>query len=97
MQPSHVVGLCREGTSHGTYESRSCLFPLGRPVSRKTGRKKITVKYVSSRKYTNSLRFYLDPLDRRPISANPRLNFNPGFLFFVFVFVFAIFFKHFLG
>ena len=28
-------GLGRDGTLHGTYESHSCLFPLGRPVSRK--------------------------------------------------------------
>ena len=40
-QPSRVVGLGRDGTLHGTYESRSYLFPLGRHVSRKAGKKKI--------------------------------------------------------
>ena len=39
-QPLRVVGLGRDGTLHGTYESRSCLFLVGRPVSRKAGRKK---------------------------------------------------------
>ena len=29
------MGLGRDGTLHGTYGSRSCLFPLCRPVSRK--------------------------------------------------------------
>ena len=29
------MGLGRDGILHGTCESRSCLFPLGRPVSRK--------------------------------------------------------------
>ena len=29
------MGLGRDGTLHGTFESRLCLFPLGRPVSRK--------------------------------------------------------------
>ena len=38
-QPLRVVGLGRDGTSYGTYESRSCPFPLGRPVSRKAGKK----------------------------------------------------------
>ena len=35
------VGIC---TSHGTYESRSCPFPLGRPVSRKAGKTKNKTK-----------------------------------------------------
>ena len=35
------MGLGRDGTLHGTYESRSYLFPLGRHVSRKAGKKKI--------------------------------------------------------
>ena len=39
-QPLRVVGLGRDGTLHGTYESCSCLFPLGRPVSRKACKKK---------------------------------------------------------
>ena len=34
-QPLWVVGLGRDGTLHGTYESCSCLFRLDRPVSRK--------------------------------------------------------------
>ena len=34
------MGLSRDGTSHGTYESRSCLFSLGRPVCRKAGKNK---------------------------------------------------------
>ena len=34
------MGLGRDGTSHGTYESRSYLFPLGRPVSRKACKNK---------------------------------------------------------
>ena len=38
-QPLRVVGLGRDGTLHGTYESRSCLFSLGRPLSRKAGKK----------------------------------------------------------
>ena len=29
------VGLGMDATLHGTCESRSCLFPLGRPVYRK--------------------------------------------------------------
>ena len=33
-----VCGLSRDGTSHGTSESHSCTFPLGRPVSRKAGK-----------------------------------------------------------
>ena len=33
-----VVGLGRDGTLHGTNESPSCTFPLGRPVSRKAGK-----------------------------------------------------------
>ena len=43
-QPLRVVGLGRDGTLHGTYESRSCLFPVSRPVSRKACKKKITKK-----------------------------------------------------
>ena len=39
-QPLWVEGLGRDGTSHGTYESYLCPFPLGRPVSRKTGKEK---------------------------------------------------------
>ena len=38
------MGLGRDGTLHGTYESRSCLFPLGRPVSRKACKKQKTKK-----------------------------------------------------
>ena len=38
-QPLQIVGLGRAGTLHGTSESRSCIFPLGRPVSRKAGKK----------------------------------------------------------
>ena len=38
------VGLGRDGPLHGSYESRSCLFPLGRPVSRKAGKTKIKQK-----------------------------------------------------
>ena len=37
------MGLGRDGTSHGTYESRSCPFPLDRAVSRKAG--KIKFRY----------------------------------------------------
>ena len=36
-----VVGLGRDSTLHGTYEFRSCPFPLGRPVSRKAGKTKL--------------------------------------------------------
>ena len=43
-QPLRVVGLGRDGTLHGTYEFRSCLFPLGRPVSRKACKKQKTKK-----------------------------------------------------
>ena len=43
-QPLRVVGLGRDGTLHGTYESRSCLFPLGRPVSRRACKKQKTKK-----------------------------------------------------
>ena len=43
-QPLQVVGLGRDGTLHGTYESGSCLFPLGRPVSRKACKKQKTKK-----------------------------------------------------
>ena len=32
------LGLGRDGTLYGTYESRSCTFPLGRTVSRKAGK-----------------------------------------------------------
>ena len=39
-QRLRVVGLGRDGTLHGTYEFRSCLFPLGRPVSKKAGKTK---------------------------------------------------------
>ena len=34
------MGLGKDGTLHGTYESRSCAFSLDRPVSRKTGKTK---------------------------------------------------------
>ena len=51
-QPLRVVGLGRDGTRMGP-ESRSCPFPLGRPVSRKAGkqvkhktRKILTVRQV---------------------------------------------------
>jgi len=37
-QPLRVVGLGRDGTLHGTYESHSCPFPLDRLVSRKAGK-----------------------------------------------------------
>ena len=37
-QPLRVVGLGRDGTLHGTNESPSCTFPLGRSVSRKAGK-----------------------------------------------------------
>ena len=40
-QPLRIVGLGRAGTLHGTYESRLCIFPLGRPVSRKAGKRTI--------------------------------------------------------
>ena len=43
-QPLRVVGLGRDGTLHGTYEFCSCLFPLGRPVSRKACKKQKTKK-----------------------------------------------------
>ena len=33
------MGLGRDGTSHGTDESRSCPFPLSRLVSRKAGKR----------------------------------------------------------
>ena len=39
------MGLGRDGTLHGTYESCSCLFRLGRPVSRKACKKK-TIKQI---------------------------------------------------
>ena len=39
-QPLRVMGLGKDGTLHGTYESRLCLLPLGRPVSRKACKKK---------------------------------------------------------
>ena len=35
-----VLGLGRDGTSHGTYGFRSCLFPLGMPVSGKLVKRK---------------------------------------------------------
>ena len=39
-QPLRIVGLGRDDTLHGTYEFRSCPFPLGKPVSRKAGKTK---------------------------------------------------------
>ena len=38
------MGLGRDGTLHGTFESRLCLFPLGRPVSRKACKTKKKIK-----------------------------------------------------
>ena len=46
------MGLGRDGTLHGTYESRSCPFPLGRPVSRKAGKtKKQNINYSGIPKF----------------------------------------------
>ena len=39
-QPLWVVGLGRDGTSHGTHEFPLSLFPPGSPVCRKAGKKK---------------------------------------------------------
>ena len=52
------MGLGGDGTLHGTYESRSCLFPLGRPVSRKACKTKTKTKNDSFyiRKRINSYR-----------------------------------------
>ena len=48
-QPLRVEGLGRDGTLHGTYESRSCPFPLGRPVSRKAGKTKKKLKKLNQK------------------------------------------------
>ena len=48
-QPLRIVGLGRDGTLHGTYESRSCPFPLGRPVSRKAGKTKKKLKKLNQK------------------------------------------------
>ena len=40
------MGLGRDGTLHGTYEFRSWPFPLGRPVSRKAGKRNKTIKKI---------------------------------------------------
>ena len=40
------MGLGRDGTLHGTYESHSYPLPLDRPVSRKAGKVIIWKKYV---------------------------------------------------
>ena len=53
-QPLRVVGLGRDGTLHGTYESRSCLFLLGRPVSRKACKTKQHYWLQQSRKYSTT-------------------------------------------
>ena len=53
-QPLRVMGLGRDGTLHGTYESRSCLFPLGRPVSRKACKtKKLKNKDMQATSYSH--------------------------------------------
>ena len=44
-QPLRVVELGRGGTSHGTYESRSCLFPI---LFLKYKNKKNKIKLASS-------------------------------------------------
>ena len=41
-QPLWVVGLGRDGTSHGTHEFPSSPSPLGSSVSRKAGKKNLT-------------------------------------------------------
>ena len=43
------MGLGRDGTLHGTYESRLCLFPLSRPVSRKACKTKTEKKKLNTR------------------------------------------------
>ena len=63
-QPLWDVGLGMDGTLRGSNESRSCLFPLGRPVSRKAGktkhRKKANEKTAQTR---NLARLFAYPLD----------------------------------
>ena len=63
-QSLRVVGLSRDGTLHGSYESRSCLFPLGRPVSRKAGKTKHKKKANEKTAQTGILaRLFASPLD----------------------------------
>ena len=59
-QPLRVEGLGRDGTLHGTYEFRSCLSPLGRPVFKKAGKKKL--KQVVVHKYKNENIIKPDPV-----------------------------------
>ena len=61
------MGLGRDGTLHGTYESRSCLFPLGRPVSRKACKTK-TKEHHSLEMYSTFLNqvFLLDSQVNNP-------------------------------
>ena len=40
-------GWGSDGTSHGT-SARSCTFPLGRPVSREAGKKKVMMKWQNT-------------------------------------------------
>ena len=51
VQPLWVVGLGRDGTLHGTYESRSCPVPLGGPVSRKAGKSSLMAVMSGHRKW----------------------------------------------
>ena len=53
------MGLGSDSTLHGTYESRSCPFPLGRPVSRKAGKTKQNVTSRGVDLMAQSHLFYL--------------------------------------
>ena len=53
-QRLRVMGLGRDGILHGTYESRSCLFLLGRPLSRKACKtKKLKNKDMQATSYSH--------------------------------------------